>query len=211
MLAHRWHAILQVSQEHFLWTSLSVTSALGACTCFWRASTGGRGWSNGVPTRWMYIALLPFHCITFLGYVLCSSLLGTPVEDGGGPLFTRPFLETWDAEPQPASARLIFFSLVILILFAVFTLVLHDVDESDPEVRSQSALASGVQQRSRLHHWLPRSYVRRPIALAQRAVRFRRLRQRKTSHAIGSLSSTTALSTASTSNGGIPLQPHGTH
>ena len=49
----------------------------------------------------------------------------------------QPFLELWEAEPQPTSVRFIFFSLILLHLLALHSIIMHDPDERDALVAEE--------------------------------------------------------------------------
>lgn len=110
-------------KERFLFGSIAVAAAVGALVCARRAAT-----YIGHPTRWLYIGLLPFHITTAAGGLTC---LITGVSDGR-PLLAVDFLLLWEREPQPASVRLAFFALISLHLLGIHSIVLNDIDESDP-------------------------------------------------------------------------------
>ena len=62
------------------------------------------------------------------------SVLGTAESEG--PLLEEDLLTLWDRSPQPPNVRFIFFSLSALHLFALHSIALFDLDESEAEPRN---------------------------------------------------------------------------
>ncbi len=110
----------QTSQQAFFFPALALSSAAALIACLW--CIGGLE-ATMRPTRWVYVAMAPYHLTVGVACLVC---LLYPE-----PLMQQPFMTRWTMEPQPASARYIFFLCIILLLLAVWSILLFDPDESE--------------------------------------------------------------------------------
>ena len=97
------------------------------------------------PTRWLYIALAPYHFMCVVAVTTC--LIYHAVEK---PLMALSFVETWEREPQPHSARFIFFTIIVLHVVGLQSIVLYDPDESDTTETVTAGHRADVDRRERL-------------------------------------------------------------
>lgn len=118
----------QQSQELPLYISLAAISFLAFLACL-RGCRSPRSSASADPARWLYVGLAPFHAFVLGALGVCFVWL-----EAVGPLMERRFVELWDAEPQPTNALFIFFSLVLVQLLALYSIVIYDPNEAEAPV-----------------------------------------------------------------------------
>ena len=111
--------------------------------------------------RWMYVALLPYYAVGTLGSYSCLSwfvdhggyghdcLLGHMNQDPKtcktGAILDVDLATKWGQDPRPTSVYLVFFSLILVYLAALFSLLFHDPDEASEELMLGLTVISGTQ------------------------------------------------------------------
>ena len=118
----------QQSQELPLYISLAAISFLAFLACL-RGCRSPRSSASADPARWLYVGLAPFHAFVLGALGVCFVW-----HEAVGPLMERRFVELWDAEPQPTNALFIFFSLVLVQLLALYSIVIYDPNEAEAPV-----------------------------------------------------------------------------
>ena len=119
---------MQTPQEDQLYATLSWTSGVATLTTAVLAYV-----YTGSETGWLYMACVPWH----LGCT-CSALACLFTLRSDGPLLNAghniSFVKLWEDEARPRrpGATFIFFSLILVYLAAVASVLAFDPDESEP-------------------------------------------------------------------------------
>ena len=110
----------QHSQELVLYAMLTGVQALAL------ALVGNRAYSSaGGPARWLYVSLVPYHATTILATASCILWYAS-----AGPLMSEEFVALWESVPPSGAVHFVFFSLCVLHLVALHSIVLFDPDEA---------------------------------------------------------------------------------
>ena len=139
---------VQQSQEHLLYPCL-IAIQLFAFLLVLRSVHK----ANGTPDQWVYIGLVPYHAIALIGTIVCLIWLALV-----GPLMSETFTVQWEKDPQPGSVQFVFFSLCLLHLIGLLSIILFDPDESerDPTPEELQARAEKKEERRRRKELLRR-------------------------------------------------------